>query len=291
MKQISVAMQEILKSEAVRMCWLFRLKRRDGVEMGFTSHDRDIVIDGFRYEASGALMPSTMESASDAAVNNLSADGILSSDLITERDLTAGRYDGATLAIMQCDWSKPQAGVINHGTMLMDKISYRNGGFKADLLSGKNAIQRVNGKLIDERCAATFGDHECKYNVSALDVLTTVAVGTVDGANIVTAAADAPYAYGYMTIVGGEWDGVVREIKSFKDGTAVLWTPFPAVPSVGQQIRLRQGCDKTAKRCKALANFLNFRGFPTVPGIDAVSKTPDSKSSGGGGLLSSILGG
>jgi uncharacterized phage protein (TIGR02218 family) len=279
MKQLTTAMTALLEKETINLCWIFRVVREDGVQLGFTSHDRDLVIDGITYEAHGAMMPSTLESSADAAVNNLSTDGVIQSDLITVKDIAAGRYDGAKVVIAQVDWKHPNAGQILWGVFDMDKITYRNGSYKADMLSGKNAIQRINGKLVSERCdVLDFGDHKCKYDVAALDVVTTVAAGTVDGSSIHTAAADAPYAYGWLKIIGGEWDGITREIKSFSGGVAVLWNPLPAVPALGQQIRLRQGCNRLKSRCKELGNILNFRGYPSVPGIDQVSKTPDVKS-------------
>ena len=40
-------------------CW--RLDRRDGISLGFTSHDRDLVMGGFLFRAAPGMVPSALE--------------------------------------------------------------------------------------------------------------------------------------------------------------------------------------------------------------------------------------
>ena len=40
--------------------YLWRLERADGVALGFASHDRDLVINGFRYRAAPGMVPSSI---------------------------------------------------------------------------------------------------------------------------------------------------------------------------------------------------------------------------------------
>jgi len=43
----------------------------------------------------------------------------------------------------------------------------------------------------------------------------------------------------------------------------------------GDRFRVVAGCDKTAETCRAkFSNFLNFRGFPHIPGDDWVTAYP-----------------
>src|SRR3546814_4034154 len=44
-----MAAPDWLRAEVVTLAWCWRLARRDGVVIGFTSHDRDLVIGGLAY--------------------------------------------------------------------------------------------------------------------------------------------------------------------------------------------------------------------------------------------------
>ena len=49
-----------LDGELTTLAWCWRVERRDGVAIGLTSHDRDIVIDGLVHRASPGMTPSAI---------------------------------------------------------------------------------------------------------------------------------------------------------------------------------------------------------------------------------------
>ena len=54
-----------------------------------------------------------------------------------------------------------------------------------------------------------------------------------------------------------------------------LWQALGVDLVPGDLIRLEAGCDKRAETCRAkFANFLNFRGFPHIPGEDWLTTFP-----------------
>jgi uncharacterized phage protein (TIGR02218 family) len=54
-----------------------------------------------------------------------------------------------------------------------------------------------------------------------------------------------------------------------------LWQEPPAGLRVGDGFRLVAGCDKRAETCRAkFGNFINFHGFPHIPGEDWVAAYP-----------------
>ena len=55
-----------LREELVTLAWCWRLARRDGVAIGFTSHDRDLVIGGLAYRAAPGAVQSVTNSSSSA---------------------------------------------------------------------------------------------------------------------------------------------------------------------------------------------------------------------------------
>jgi hypothetical protein len=51
------------------LCW--RLDRRDGVTIGFTTHDRDLPIGGIVYAASPGMLPSAVRQSDGFDVDTL----------------------------------------------------------------------------------------------------------------------------------------------------------------------------------------------------------------------------
>jgi len=54
-------------------CW--RLTRQDTTELGFTDHDRALVIDALEYDSIAGFTPTTVESKSNMSVDNLDLEG------------------------------------------------------------------------------------------------------------------------------------------------------------------------------------------------------------------------
>jgi uncharacterized phage protein (TIGR02218 family) len=69
--------------------------RRDGVVMGFTDFDRDLVFDAVTCKAASGFTATAIQGQLGLAVSNLDVQGALSSDALTEDDLHGGRYDDA----------------------------------------------------------------------------------------------------------------------------------------------------------------------------------------------------
>ncbi|HRE35473.1 MAG TPA: DUF2163 domain-containing protein, partial [Sphingopyxis terrae] len=84
-----------LRAEVVTLAWCWRLSRRDGVVLGLTSHDRDLLIDGVPYCAAPGMKPSAIETSDSLDASTMDLEGAISSDAIAARDLDAGRWDGA----------------------------------------------------------------------------------------------------------------------------------------------------------------------------------------------------
>ena len=65
--------------------------RADGVTLGFTDHDRTLTFDGTDFEPESGFAASEVRSGSDLSVDAQDAQGVLSSDRITETDILDGR--------------------------------------------------------------------------------------------------------------------------------------------------------------------------------------------------------
>lgn len=102
----------------------------------------------------------------------------------------------------------------------------------------------------------------------------------VEAASLLTAAGLGGYAGGWFTqgrlvFASGANAGFATEVKSHRvDGGVVrieLWQRPPETVAAGDTFVVTAGCDKRFETCRdRFANTLNFRGFPHMPGNDAV---------------------
>ena len=63
---MSLADKELLTAA---FCW--RLERRDGAAIGFTTHDRDLFVGDFRYRAAPGMLPSAVTLTDGFQINRL----------------------------------------------------------------------------------------------------------------------------------------------------------------------------------------------------------------------------
>ncbi len=104
MKALPIALDAHLKTGATTLCWCWRLTRGDGQRLGFTDHDKDLVFDGTTFEAAAGFTASDIRDGIGLSVDNLEVTGALSSLLLSEDDLAAGRYDEAKVEIFRVNW-------------------------------------------------------------------------------------------------------------------------------------------------------------------------------------------
>lgn len=67
--------------------------------LGFTDHDRALIIDGQSYLAASGFSPTDIEQRLGFSLDNSSVLGALSSDQINKEDVEAGLYGGAAMEI------------------------------------------------------------------------------------------------------------------------------------------------------------------------------------------------
>ena len=95
MKALSPALQAHLDEGTTTLSWCWRIARTDGVMLGFTDHDAVLTFDGTDFEPESGFAASEVRSGSDLAVDAQDAEGVLTSDRITETDISDGRWGKA----------------------------------------------------------------------------------------------------------------------------------------------------------------------------------------------------
>jgi hypothetical protein len=146
--------------DETRLCHAWILIRVDGARLGFTDHDRDLLVDGVTCKASGGWSPGASETAAGYAAGQGAALGVLDDAGITEGDLAAGLYDGARVAALRVDWSAPSR-LVRLWTATITAVSREGQAFKATLAGPAAALERVAGRTFTRLCDARLGDARC----------------------------------------------------------------------------------------------------------------------------------
>ncbi len=256
----------------------WRLERRDGVTLGFTSHDHDIVIGGLRYRASPGMQPTSITQSIGIEADGLEVSGAINASAIREDDLKSGRWDNARLSIFLFDWTAPQAEIRVLAEGEWGEVSFSDIGFETELRGLTAFLDAPVVPQTSPGCRASFCGNACGLNAQRFQHL--VRVNLVNGDSF---AFDSPqiigganaFAYGSLRWIGGANNGLTGQILSSDFGTLVLANKPEFAVEVGTLALISQGCDKTITTCSTrFSNAINFRGEPFLPGSDLLTRYP-----------------
>lgn len=257
----------------IAFCW--RIERRDGVAIGLTSHDRDLVLGGLIHRAAPGMTPSAIVRSDGLDADTMAVEGAFTTDAIGEDDLVAGRWDGARVALSAVDWSTgtPLA-ALGEGTI--GAVETKDGAFTAELAGVTAALDRPVVEETSAECRVALGDTRCRVAMAgrrrfARVVVAAGAVLTLD------AAEPTPNAYGQGLLrwFGGPNAGCEDAIAASDGATVTLRLPPRFAAEAGTLVEVIEGCDKSLATCHArFANVANFRGEPYLPGIDLLTRYP-----------------
>lgn len=272
-------------------CW--RVTRRDGVVLGFTEHDENILCDGTAFQAASGFAASQIQTSLGLAVDNFTAAGALSSASITETDILAGRYDDATLELLWVDWSDPtQFLIVSKGHL--GEIKRAGLAFTAEFRSLAARLNQKIGGTYQRTCGATLGDDKCRIDLSRGELRAIATAQSAGATRFVTFAGLSGFpadwfTYGKALFTSGANASIAVEVKKHMrtagQDVLELWTPPPFAVAIGDAAIVTAGCAKSFAACKnKFANQANFRGFPHIPGTDVITATAkrgDPNNSGG----------
>lgn len=281
MREASNDLTSHFGQEVVTLATCWRITRTDNVIMGFTDHIDDITFDSFTYKSSNSFAASSISGSSDLSVDELDIEGVLDSTEITEEDLMAGKYDYARLQVFMVNYEDLAQGKMVLRLGRLGDVSIKRGQFMTEVRGLTQSLSQTLGRIYSPSCDAILGDSRCGVNLAGFTE--SESVTTASGAQSFTCSA-LTQAAGYFTGGELEWtsgdnQGLKMEVKEFFNGEVVLALPMPNAISSGDDFDIVAGCDKTAATCKnTFTNFLNFRGFPDVPGTDKILETAGTRS-------------
>jgi uncharacterized phage protein (TIGR02218 family) len=252
-------------------CW--KLSRRDGITLGFTSHDRDLTVGGLLYRATPGMVPSAIERSISLEPDNVDLSGVLTSDAITARDLTAGRWDGASLTLFAVDWTAPENTPLPLVRGTLGAVSIKGDAFSVELNGPTSILDAAVVEETSPECRATLGDKRCGVDLAGRSLTLTISQADDIILSVAGALAANDYAQGRLRWLDGPNAGLEGLILANDASHITLADPPPLMPLAGDRIEIRQGCDRRFTTCTGrFANALNFRGEPHLPGNDLLTR-------------------
>lgn len=166
MRDIPHEMVARIESGAATLCHVWRLTRADGTVMGFTDHDRDLMVDEVWCRAGSGWTAGAMETAAGLAPGETAAAGGLDDAAITEADVAAGLYDGASVELWRVDWTATALRV-RLAVATVTRIRREGEAFTAELAGPLARLEAVVGRTYGRDCDARLGDGRCGVDLEA----------------------------------------------------------------------------------------------------------------------------
>ena len=253
----------------------WRVLRRDGITMGFTTHDHDLWFDGVLHSATPGMVPSSIRRSAGFEADSAEVEGSLSHDSLSTADLSQGRFDGARVLIGLVDWETSEREVLYRGAM--GSVMEEAGKFTCELQSRKAELQRDPIPRTSPSCRAQFCGPGC--TLAAVRFTHEAVLGTIDfvanRVTVTTEVAPALLATGTLRWLDGPHAGRTMAILAADDSGLVLDEPLNLSITAGLRCLVREGCDHRLDTCSTrFGNAINFQGEPFLPGNDQIYRYP-----------------
>ena len=250
--------------------------------------------EGTSFEPESGFTASEVRAGSDLSVDAQDAEGVLTSDRITETDILDGRWDNAEVELWRVNWADAgQRVLLRRGAI--GQIRRGRLAFVAEMRSLSHVLGQTVGRTFQAGCDAALGDARCGVDLKDPAYKGGGAVIDLLRDRAFTASGLGGFATGWFAFGTVEWTsganaGRTAEVlgHDVTDGVAILTLLEPPVRAIeeGDAFIIRAGCDKRMETCSAkFANTANFRGFPHIPGQDTILRYASRDGGHQGGVL------
>lgn len=255
-----------------------------GSTIAATSYSSDITgvpgYPGVTFKTVSGASASRVESQQGQGATNMEVDLFLLTVLISEADILAGKWAGASATLFLMNYEAPNMGqyIIAKGDF--GQIIQRGQMFSTEIMGLNNRLNRNYGLITRPECIHQFCDAGCTLNIATFTVtgsLTTVTNQTTFRDSSRTEANDA-FGNGVFTFTSGPNSGFSFHIDGYNNTTKefTLRTPAPYLPLVGNTYSAVIGCRKRLDEdcVTRFSNAINFGGFPWIPTIEELQRLP-----------------
>jgi uncharacterized phage protein (TIGR02218 family) len=251
------------------------------VSLGYTTHTRDLLLPGHAgvaFSSARGLAPLNISQQAGAATPNSQLEALFVDDAITPAKVDAGLFDAAEEEIFLVNYKNVAMGELLLLAGPIGQVQVFGKRFRAEALGRSAALAQAVGLEVSPTCrVVTFGDFQCKRDLTALTRTHTVAA-LPGGLWTFQASAEFTYtddllAFGTAEFLSGNNVSLGKfPVRTNVANLVTLELPVPFAMQVGDSVRLIEGCDRTAARCKALANMVNFHGEDGISQIEGVNR-------------------
>jgi uncharacterized phage protein (TIGR02218 family) len=265
-------MRTFFASELDTVAIFWRVYRRDGVMLAFTSHDRDLVFGGITHHAAPGLSPAAIRLSADLTSDSAEVEGALSHASIREQDLAAGLFDDAAIEMGAVDWQTLEHHVLYTGKI--GRIEYNKSQFAAELRSGKELLELDLVPRTSPTCRAEFCGRGCGLSAIRFTTVRELVEIDLDHNRVrLDGVIAAKYVDGRLRFRAGPQTGIRFAIIDVDGHWLLLDRPLVPGTAIGTKAELIEGCDHTITTCATrFGNAVNFRGEPFLPGNDLLAR-------------------
>ena len=263
----------LVASGVTTLCHCWRFQRRDGLVLGFTDHDRDLVFGGVTYQAETGFTAAETESSLGLAVDTDEVSGAVSTDAIADADIALGLWDDADVEIWIVDWTQVDNRLLERAGSL-GEVTRGDLAYEAEIRGLVHRLNQDEGRTYQLQCDAVLGDARCGVDLTSP---ARRGSGTVLGASddrLLSVSGLAGFAgdlftHGVLAWTAGANRGARVELRGHSGERLVLWRRAARPVVAGDAFIVTAGCARTFDMCRSrFGNGANFRGFPHIPGND-----------------------
>lgn len=291
---ISAKFEAHLRGGITTVCRCWSVVRRDGVAYGFTDHDGLLEFEGMTFKANTGMSARALQQTSGLAVDNSEALGALTDSAITEADISAGRFDGAEVKAWLVNWADLGQRILQfRGTI--GELQRSGGAFQAELRGLSEALNQPQGRVYQRQDTSVLQDGSYGFDLGIPGYRAELAVEQVRDARVFNFADLAGFDLrwferGKFEVLSGAAQGLVGSVKNDRlsdQGREIeLWESIRAPIQAGDLVRISAGYDLRPQTSRLkFHNFINFRGFPHIPGEDWLMSYPKRSGANNGGSL------
>lgn len=250
----------------------WRIYRRDGAALAFTSHDRDLSFGGMRHLAAPGMIPAAIRLTSELANDSAEVQGALSHASIRAAELAAGLFDDAAIEIGAVDWTTLENHTLYTGQI--GRIEDDSTQFAAELRSTKSLLDQDLVPRTSPTCRAEFCGRGCGLSAVRFTAVQVLAEIDLEANRVRFAGINGEnHVDGRIRFMGGPQTGVAFGIVDAQGDWLTLDRPLVPGTAIGTRSELREGCDHTIATCAGrFGNAANFRGEPFLPGNDLLAR-------------------